>query len=76
MGSKSRIAKDIVPIIQKCIDDNNIDIYIEPFVGGSNMIEHIRCNTKKGYDSNNYLIEFWRELQNGWNPLENINMTR
>ena len=25
MGSKSRIAKDIVPIIQKCIDDNNIE---------------------------------------------------
>lgn len=29
MGSKSRIAKDIVPIIQKCIDDNNIETYIE-----------------------------------------------
>lgn len=34
MGSKSRIAKDIVPIIQKTIDDNNINTYIEPFVGG------------------------------------------
>ena len=37
MGSKSRIAKDIMPIIQKCIYDNKIDTYIEPFVGGSNM---------------------------------------
>ena len=26
MGGKSRIAKDIVPIIQKCIDDNGIDV--------------------------------------------------
>ena len=34
MGSKSRIAKDIVPIIQKCIDDNGINVYVEPFVGG------------------------------------------
>lgn len=34
MGSKIRIAKDIVPIIQKTIDDNNINTYIEPFVGG------------------------------------------
>lgn len=31
MGSKSRIAKHIVPIIQKCIDDNNLETYIEPF---------------------------------------------
>ena len=27
MGSKSRIAKYIVPIIQKCIDDNNIRLF-------------------------------------------------
>ena len=65
MGSKSRIAKDIVPIIQKCIDDNKIDTYIENFVGGSNMIEHIKCATRNGYDSNKYLIEFWKELQGG-----------
>ena len=31
MGSKSRIAKDIVPIIQKYIDNNEITSYIEPF---------------------------------------------
>lgn len=36
-GSKSRITKDIVPIIQKAIDDNNINTYIEPFVGGGQM---------------------------------------
>lgn len=34
MGSKSRIAKYIVPIIQSCIDENNITEYYEPFVGG------------------------------------------
>ena len=34
MGSKSRIAKYIVPIIQKCIDDNNLETYIESCVGG------------------------------------------
>ena len=41
MGSKSRIAKDIVPIIQKYIDDNRIISYIEPFVGGANVIDKI-----------------------------------
>lgn len=76
MGSKSRIAKFIVPIIQKYIDENNITSYIEPFVGGANMIEHINCKTKFGYDTNYYLIEFFKQLQQGWNPLDNINMTK
>ena len=40
MGSKARIAKDISPIINQLIKDNGIDIYIEPFVGGANMIQH------------------------------------
>ena len=34
MGSKSRIAKHIVPIIQDYIDENQVKYYIEPFVGG------------------------------------------
>jgi DNA adenine methylase len=34
MGSKNRIAKHIVPIIQSYIDDNQVQHYIEPFVGG------------------------------------------
>ena len=47
-GSKSRIAKYIVPIIQKCIDDNEIIKYIEPFVGGANVIDKIACVTRGG----------------------------
>ena len=33
-GNKARLRKDLVPILQKCIDDNKVSIYIEPFVGG------------------------------------------
>lgn len=33
MGSKSRIKKHIVPILQKLIDENNIEMYIETMVG-------------------------------------------
>ena len=76
MGSKSRIAKYIVPIIQKYIDNNNIKTYIEPFVGGSNMIEHIQCENKVGYDNNEFLIEFWNQIKSGWNPLEDVVMTK
>ena len=41
MGSKAKYAESIVPILQKVIDDNNIEIYIEPFVGGANIIDKI-----------------------------------
>ena len=44
MGSKSRIAKYIVPIIQKCIDDNNLETYIENCVGG--VISLIRLSVR------------------------------
>lgn len=62
MGSKSRIAKDIMPIIQKCIYDNKIDTYIEPFVGGSNTIDKIYCNTKIAMDKHKYLIALFKNL--------------
>lgn len=59
MGSKSRIAKDIVPIIQKYLDDYKIDTYIEPFCGGCNVIDKIQCNTRVASDVNKYLIELF-----------------
>lgn len=76
MGSKARIAKDVAPIVQSYIDKNNIKTYIEPFVGGSNMIQHIKCENKYGYDNNKYLIEFWRALQDGWQPFKELEMTK
>ena len=39
MGSKNRLSKELVPIIQKYIDSNNSKLYIEPFVGGANIID-------------------------------------
>ena len=51
MGSKSRISKQIVPIIQRYIQENNINIYYEPFVGGANVIDKIECNHKIGSDA-------------------------
>lgn len=52
MGSKSRIAKYIVPILQECIDSNHVTTYIEPFVGGGNVIDKIRCHERIGSDIN------------------------
>jgi len=63
MGSKSRISKSIVPIIQNYIDSNKITTYIEPFCGGCNIIDKIGCETKIASDSNEYLIELFKYLQ-------------
>lgn len=61
MGSKSRVAKDISKIINGIIIDKNINTYIEPFVGGCNMIEHIKCENKIASDNNEYLISMWKD---------------
>lgn len=62
MGSKSRIAKDIVPIIQEKIDKNRITTYIEPFCGGCNIIDKIKCEKKIASDNHKYLIEMFKNL--------------
>lgn len=62
VGSKSRIAKHIVPIIQSYIDQSNASFYLEPFVGGANVIDKISCGKKIGYDINHYLIELFKNM--------------
>lgn len=54
MGSKRRIAKYILPIILK--DRKPGQWYIEPFVGGANMIDKVD-GKRAGCDVNKYLIE-------------------
>ena len=65
MGSKNRIAKHILPIILKDRKENQY--YVEPFVGGANMIDKVDGN-RIGADSNEYLVAMWQELQKGWIP--------
>lgn len=67
MGSKNRIAKYIVPILQECIDKNNIEIYVESCVGGANIIDKINCKTKIGTDNNPYLIALLKFARDNYN---------
>ena len=59
MGSKNRIAKYILPIILKDRKDNQH--YVEPFVGGCNMIDKVD-GLRIGADNNKYLIAMWQGL--------------
>ena len=68
VGSKNRISKYIAPIIQKAIDDNGVEIYYEPFVGGANMIDKIKCKHRIGNDIHKELIAMFKALQDGWKP--------
>lgn len=69
MGSKSKYAKYIVPILQKAIDDNNITCYIECFVGGANIIDKIKCEKKIGYDNSDTLIALLQQAQKDFSIL-------
>lgn len=63
VGSKARLVKYIAPIIQSYIDENNIEKYWEPFVGGGNLITHIKCKERFGSDINPYLIALLKQTQ-------------
>ena len=62
MGSKSRIAKHIVPIIQTYINIYRVENYCEPFVGGANIIDKVKAKHKYGYDNQKYLIALYNNL--------------
>ena len=47
-GSKAPLIKDILPYIQKYIDSNKVSLYVEPFVGGANVIQHIDRINRSG----------------------------
>ena len=53
MGSKTRIAKHILPIILK--DRKDGQAWVEPFVGGGNMIDKVD-GIRYGFDLNKYAI--------------------
>lgn len=58
MGSKSRIAKSIVPILQNHLEEDMI--FIDTCVGGANIIDKIPKTVKRyGNDNNKYLIALY-----------------
>lgn len=65
VGSKARLSKQLAPIIQSYIDGmgDKCNGYWEPFVGGANMIDKIKCSHKYGSDSHKYLIALLRHIQ-------------
>lgn len=69
MGSKNRYAPYIVPILQKTIDEHNVDTYIEPFVGGGNIIDKIQCKNRYGYDRSDTLIALLTQMSENFDDV-------
>jgi len=65
MGSKNRIAKHLLPIILK--NRPYYQWYVEPFVGGANMIDKVGGN-RIGGEYNKYIVSMWNALIHGWIP--------
>lgn len=63
MGSKNRLAKELIPIITADLEEGMW--YVEPFVGGCNMIDKIQHPLRLGADSNEYLMALLKYVQAG-----------
>ena len=71
MGSKNRHAKEMLPIILK---DHTEDMwYIEPFVGGANMIDKVPFDKRIGCDINEYLIQALTSIRDNLQELPKTN---
>lgn len=69
MGSKARHAKEILPIILN--SRKNGQWYVEPFVGGANMIDKVK-GPRMGNDAFSPLVSLHKALSSGWLPPEEI----
>ena len=71
MGSKNRFAKELVPIIQSYITEDTKG-YLEPFVGGANIIDKIKCNNKIGCDIHKQLIALLNKAKDNIDDIPDI----
>lgn len=69
MGSKRRIAKEILPIILKNRKEGQW--YVEPFCGGCNTIDKVIGN-RLANDIHTPLISLYKALQEGFVPPETV----
>lgn len=74
MGSKARHAQEILSAVMQDIGTSGIEYcnWVEPFVGGANMIDKVSMANRFGNDINEDLIEMFKAVQRGWVPPDTI----
>lgn len=73
MGSKARHAKHIIPFLIAGHDQSKP--YIEPFVGGGNMIDKVPAQIRWGSDVAEYAVALLDALSKGWMPPRHVTAT-
>lgn len=68
-GGKSRICKQVAGLINWHTVHSP---YVEPFVGGANVIGRVSAPVRIASDTNAALITLWQRLAEGWIPPQKI----
>ena len=77
MGSKARIAKDILKVMQSDIDKT--DCFVDMFCGGGNLLQYVNAKYIIANDINPYVIAFLERIQKegcDWIPKNNKEFTQ
>lgn len=69
LGGKVKLAKDIANVLNAYRKDGQA--YVEPFVGGAAVIAQM-TGERYGYDIFKPIIEMFKEIQNGWQPPQDV----
>lgn len=75
MGGKAKVGKQIAAVL---LTEPAPSLYLEPFVGACGVMEHVAPIMRErgvscvGADKNGEMIAFWRAIQSGWTPPENV----
>lgn len=70
LGNKSRLAKELAPILTTHLTGDNW--YIEPFAGACGMISNIDYAKRIAYDNDKYIVAFMQSVRDGWTPKESV----
>lgn len=70
LGNKTRLAKELSPILTKHLNGKNW--YIEPFAGAFGMISNIDYPHRVAYDNDKYIISLMKAVRDGWTPPEEL----
>jgi intein/homing endonuclease len=70
LGNKTRLAKELAPILTKHLNGQNY--YIEPFAGAFGMISNIDYPKRIAYDKDLFIISLMKAVRDGWNPPEEL----
>lgn len=70
LGNKTRLAKELAPILTKHL--TGVNWYIEPFAGAFGMISNIDYPHRIAYDVDIPIITLMKAVRDGWTPPDEI----